>query len=42
MKNRCSRADRVVIFGSFFTVAEAMVLFNADNLTEDARGVVDS
>ena len=42
VRNRCSSADRVVIFGSFFTVAEAMALFNADNPTEDARGIVDS
>jgi len=42
VRNRCSTADRVVIFGSFFTVAEAMALFNADNPTEDARGIVDS
>ena len=42
VRNRCSTADRVVIFGSFFTVAEAMALFNADNPTEDARGAVDS
>ena len=42
VRNRCSRADRVVIFGSFFTVAEAIALFKADNPTEDARGVVDS
>ena len=41
VKNRCSTADRVVIFGSFFTVAEAMALFNAGNPTEDARGIVD-
>ncbi|GIR83155.1 MAG: hypothetical protein CM15mP84_09030 [Cellvibrionales bacterium] len=27
VRNRCSTADRVVIFGSFFTVAEAMALF---------------
>jgi len=42
VRNRCRSADRVVIFGSFFTVAEAMALFNADNPTEDARGIVDS
>ena len=41
VKNRCSTADRVVIFGSFFTVAEAMALFNSGNPTEDARGIVD-
>ncbi|MAV68778.1 MAG: hypothetical protein CBC82_09835 [Cellvibrionales bacterium TMED122] len=41
VRDRCSAADRVVIFGSFFTVAEAMALFNADNPTEDARGIVD-
>ena len=41
VRNRCSTADRVVIFGSFFTVAEAMAMFNADNSTEDARGIVD-
>ena len=40
VKNRCSTADRVVIFGSFFTVAEAMALFNSGNPTEDARGIV--
>ena len=41
VRNRCSTADRVVIFGSFFTVAEAMAMFNADNSTGDARGIVD-
>ncbi|MCH1610191.1 MAG: bifunctional folylpolyglutamate synthase/dihydrofolate synthase [Luminiphilus sp.] len=41
VRDRCSAEDRVVIFGSFFTVAEAMALFNADNPTEDARGIVD-
>ncbi len=41
VKNRCSAGDRVVIFGSFFTVAEAIALFNADNPTDDARGMVD-
>ncbi len=41
VRNRCSNADRVVIFGSFFTVAEAMAMFNADHPTEDARGIDD-
>ena len=41
VRNRCSTADRVVIFGSFFTVAEAMAMFDAANSTEDARDIVD-